>query len=262
MKLVPKNPVELKKMRAAGHLTAGVLDMIGAYVKPGVSTLELNDRCEEFMRRAGGIPATLGYKGYPKASCISVNDVVCHGIPSAGEVLKDGDILNIDVTSIVDGYHGDSSRMYVAGTASPAACALITTTYNAMMAGIETIRSGSYLYEIGNAIEPLAAAHGYSVVREYCGHGLGKIFHEDPMVLHYANRDFPTTRLRTGLTFTVEPMINMGTWKTKLMDDGWTVKTLDGKLSAQFEHTIAVTEDGVEILTGSLAGYTCPPYKN
>ncbi|HEX2859712.1 MAG TPA: type I methionyl aminopeptidase [Alphaproteobacteria bacterium] len=262
MKLVPKNPVELKKMRAAGRLTAGVLDMIGDYVKPGVSTLELNDRCEEFMRRGGGIPATLGYKGYPKASCISVNDVVCHGIPSAGEILQDGDILNIDVTSIVDGFHGDSSRMYVAGKASPEAMKLISTTYNAMMAGIETVKSGSFLYEIGNAIEPLAAEQGYSVVREYCGHGLGKIFHEDPMVLHYANRDFPTNRLRTGLTFTVEPMINMGTWKTKLMDDGWTVRTLDGKLSAQFEHTIAVTEDGVEILTESLAGYTCPPYKS
>jgi methionyl aminopeptidase len=261
MKLVPKNSVELQKMRAAGRLAAEVLDRITPHVQPGVSTLYLNDLMQKDMLEHGAIPATLGYKGYPKASCISVNDVVCHGIPSAKEVLKDGDILNIDVTVILGGFHGDTSRMYVSGSAKPEAMKLITTTYNAMMAGIETVRSGSFLYDIGNAIEPMATREGFSIVREYCGHGLGKVFHEDPMILHYANREFATNRLRSGLTFTVEPMINMGGWKTELLDDGWTVKTADRSLSAQFEHTIAVTEDGVEILTSSPAGFDCPPYK-
>lgn len=261
MKLIPKNGVELQKMRAAGRLAAEVLDLVTPLVKPGVSTLALNDFCNAHMRKHGAIPATLGYKGYPKESCISLNDVVCHGIPSAGEILKEGDILNIDVTAILDGYYGDNSRMYCVGEVSAEAKKLIDVTYDAMMAGIATVKSGSTLNQIGNAIADVAEPHGYGIVRDYCGHGLGKKFHEDPMVLHYANSEFAGIKLRKGLTFTVEPMINTGTWRTVLQDDGWTVKTADGGLSAQFEHSIAVTEDGVEILTLSPAGYTKPPYR-
>jgi methionyl aminopeptidase len=260
MKLVPKNPVEMQKMRAAGKLAAEVLDYITPHVKPGISTLALNDLCHAFIEKNGAVPATLGYKGYPKSSCISVGPVVCHGIPNAGEILKEGDILNIDITVIKDGFHGDTSRMYAAGTPSAADAALIKTTYEAMMAGIAAVHSGSYLYDIGNAIDAVATPAGYGIVKEYCGHGLGRVFHEDPMVLHYANREFSNIRLRNGLTFTVEPMINLGTWRTELQNDGWTVLTADRKSSAQFEHTIAVTDNGVEILTLSPAGYTQPPY--
>jgi len=190
-----------------------------------------------------------------------LNEVVCHGIPNAGEILKDGDILNIDVTAILEGYYGDTSRMYTVGQVSDKAKKLIQVTYEAMMAGINTIRSGSTLWEIGTAMEGVAGPHGYGIVRDYCGHGLGRKFHEDPMVLHYANREFENLRLRKGLTFTEEPLINTGTLRTEMMDDGWTVKTADGGLSAQFEHSIAVTEDGVEILTESPAGFTLPTYE-
>ncbi len=260
MKITPKNPVEIEKMRKAGHVAALTLDYITPFVKAGVSTLELNDKLEAFMRKNGGIPATIGYRGYPKASCISVNQVVCHGIPSAEEVLAEGDILNIDVTAIVEGFHGDTSRMFGVGQVSPAAQTLMQVTYNAMMAGIATLKSGSFLHEIGTAIESVVAPHGYGIVREYCGHGLGRKFHEDPQVLHYANTDFSSTRLRAGTTLTVEPMINMGTWRTHLESDGWRVVTADNKLSAQYEHTVLVTEQGAELLTASPAGYTCWPY--
>lgn len=260
MKLTPKNPIELNHMRAAGKLAAEVLDYITPHVKAGVSTLHLNDLCHAFIEKNNAIPAPLGYRGYPKATCISVNEVVCHGIPSATEILKDGDILNIDVTVIKDGFHGDTSRMYTVGNISPEAQQLIRTTYDAMMAGINTITSGSYLYDIGNAIADVVKPHGYGIVRDYCGHGLGRLFHEDPMVLHYANREFPSVRLRNGLTFTVEPMINLGTHATELQNDGWTVLTVDRKLSAQFEHTLIVADNGPEILTLSPAGYTLPPY--
>jgi len=261
MKMTPKNAVEIAKMRAAGRVAALTLDAVTPLVKEGVSTLELNDFCEKFMRAHGAVPATLGYKGYPAASCISLNQVVCHGIPSRDEILQNGDILNIDVTALLEGFHGDTSRMYGVGQVSPAAQALMATTYQAMMAGIATLRSGSYLSAIGNAIGPVAEAAGYSVVREYCGHGLGRKFHEDPQVLHYTNQEFPTTRLRAGTTLTVEPMINMGTWRTRLHDDGWRVSTADGALSAQYEHTVLVTEQGYEVLTASPAGYTCWPYE-
>lgn len=260
MKLIPKNTTELQKMRAAGKLAAQVLDAVTPLVQAGISTLELNDVMEKMIRDAGAIPATVGYKGYPKASCISLNEVVCHGIPSATEILKNGDILNIDVTVILGGFHGDTSRMYTVGQVTPQAQKLIETTYHAMMAGIATVKSGSKLDDIGNAIESVCAPHGYGIVREYCGHGLGKKFHEDPMVLHYANTQFPSVRLKKGLTFTIEPMVNIGTWRTKTMEDGWRVETADGQLSAQFEHTLAVTEDGAEILTASPAGHTFPPY--
>jgi methionyl aminopeptidase len=260
MRIQPKNAIEIEKMRRAGHVAAATLDYVTPLVKSGVSTLELNDKMETFMRAQGGIPATIGYRGYPKASCISRNEVVCHGIPSAEEILQEGDILNIDVTAIVEGYHGDTSRMYGVGNVSPAARTLMDTTYAAMMAGIATLKSGSLLSEIGTAIEAVAAPHGYGIVREYCGHGLGRKFHEDPQVLHYANSEFGNTRLRKGTTLTVEPMINLGTWRTHVEADGWRVVTADNKLSAQYEHSVVVTEDGYELLTASPAGYTKWPY--
>lgn len=260
MKLTPKNPVELDHMRAAGRLAAEVLDYITPHVQAGVSTLHLNTLIHKYVDAAGAISATVGYKGYKHASCISLNEVVCHGIPSDQIILKDGDILNIDVTVIKNSFHGDTSRMYTVGEITPAAKQLIATTYRAMMAGIDTIKSGSYLYEIGTAIEAVCKPHGYGIVRDYCGHGLGRVFHEDPMVLHYANMEFPQVRLRKGLTFTVEPMVNIGNHRTELQLDGWTVLTADRSLSAQFEHTLIVGDDGAEILTLSPMGYTLPPY--
>lgn len=260
MKILPKNPIEIAKMREAGRIAALTLDAVTPYVQAGVSTKELNDICAKTLREHGAKAATLGYKGYPAESCISLNNVVCHGIPNKDEILKEGDILNIDVTAIVDGFHGDNSRMYGVGQVSDEAANLMRTTYAAMMAGIETLKSGSFLYEIGDAIQTIADKKGYSVVREYCGHGLGRKFHEDPQVLHYANREFPNTRLRAGTTLTVEPMINIGTWRTRLHEDGWRVTTADNKLSAQYEHTVLVTESGYEILTLSPAGYTQWPY--
>lgn len=261
MKLMPKNATELQKMRVAGRIAATVLDEVTAKIRPGVSTRALNDFCAEVMAKHGATPATLGYKGYPRESCISLNEVVCHGIPSPDEILKEGDILNIDVTAIKDGFYGDTSRMYTVGKVSDEAQQLITTTHEAMMAGIATVKSGSKLWEIGTAIEAVTRPFGYGVVRDYCGHGLGRKFHEDPMVLHYANGEFDNIKLRKGLTFTVEPMINKGSWRTELLEDGWRVVTADGSLSAQFEHTIAVGEDGPEILTASPAGFKLPPYE-
>ncbi len=263
MKVKPLNKLALKKMHAAGQLAASVLDFITPHVKVGVSTEKLNQLCHEFTLKHGGISAPLNYKGFPKSICTSINDVVCHGIPSETEILKNGDIMNIDVTVILDGYHGDTSRMFWAGDVSDTAKKLTQTTYDCMMAGINTIHSGSKLSDIGKAIEPLAKKENYGVVREYCGHGIGKIFHTEPMVLHYDYKNpGHDLKFRAGHTFTVEPMINMGgQWQTKLLDDNWTVKTQDGDLSAQFEHTLSVTENGVEIHTLSPEGFTCPPYK-
>lgn len=260
-KIKPKNNVELDKMRVAGKLAAEVLDYITPFVKPGISTNHLNDLCEEYTQKHGAISAPLNYRGFPKSICTSINDVVCHGIPSEKDILKEGDIVNIDVTVIVDGYHGDTSRMFYVGEVSEEAKKLVETTYKAMMAGIRTIKSGSQLANIGWAIENVISPHGYGIVKDYCGHGIGKEFHTDPMVLHYGVNDKRyDVKLKKGTTFTVEPMINVGTYETELMNDDWTVKTADRKLSAQFEHTIAVTADGVEILTLSPKGYTCPPY--
>lgn len=260
MKMVPKNTVELQKMRAAGRMAAMVLDYITPFVVEGANTLDINAKIEAFIEAHGAKSATIGYKGYRHASCISINDVVCHGIPDAKTILTDGDIVNIDVTVIVDGFYGDTSRMYWVGNVSEAAQKLTRVTYEAMMAGINVIKSGVPLNEIGNAIEAHTNPYGYGVVREYCGHGLGRKFHEDPMVLHYATHNPKAPLLRKGVTFTVEPMVNTGTWRTFTEADGWTVKTADGGLSAQFEHSVAVTEDGVEILTLSPMGYTQPPY--
>lgn len=260
MKMVPKNPVELQKMRVAGRVAAEVLDFITPFVKAGISTLELDDKCAAFIKEKGATSATLGYKGYPKNTCISLNDVVCHGIPSAKTVLKDGDILNIDVTVIVDGFYGDTSRMFWVGNVSEEGRKLTMAAYDGMMAGIGSVKGGVLLQDVGGAIDALVSPQGFGIVREYCGHGLGRKFHEDPMVLHYAHQDKNSPRLRKGVTFTVEPMINGGTWRTMTDADGWTVRTADGTLSAQFEHSIAVTEDGAEILTASPMGYKFPPY--
>jgi methionyl aminopeptidase len=244
-----KNDKDIAKMRVAGRLAAEVLDMISDFVVPGVSTEELDRRCNEYIRKVQkATPANVGYHGFPKTLCTSVNGVVCHGIPSPAEVLQDGDIINIDVTVIKDGWHGDTSRMFYAGTPSEAARRLVDTTHDAMMAGIRAVRPGARLGDVGHAIQKLAEAAGYTVVREYCGHGIGRVYHEDPQVLHYGR---PGTGLiiKEGMTFTVEPMINAGEPDVKNLDDGWTVVTADGSLSAQWEHMIAVTANGAEILT-------------
>ncbi|MDR3426574.1 type I methionyl aminopeptidase [Silvimonas sp.] len=249
MPITLKTPEQIESMRVAGRLAAEVLEMISEYVQPGVSTEELDRRCFEYITKIQKtVPANVGYHGFPKTLCTSVNGVVCHGIPSPKELLKDGDIVNIDVTVIKDGWHGDTSRMFYAGTPSPAAQKLVDTTFEAMMAGIEVVRPGATLGDVGHAIQTLAESRGYSVVREYCGHGIGRVYHEDPQVLHYG-RPGTGLRLKKGMTFTVEPMINAGEPGVRSLADGWTVVTRDGSLSAQWEHMIAVTDDGFEILT-------------
>lgn len=244
-----KNDKDIAKMRVSGRLAAEVLEMIAEHVVPGVSTEELDRRCNEYIRKVQkATPANVGYHGFPKTLCTSVNGVVCHGIPSEKEVLKDGDIINIDVTVIKDGWHGDTSRMFFAGTPSLDAKRLVDTTYDAMMAGIRVVKPGARLGDVGHAIQRLAEKAGYSVVREYCGHGIGRVYHEDPQVLHYGR---PNTGLllKEGMTFTVEPMLNAGEADVEQLEDGWTVVTADQSLSAQWEHMIAVTRDGFEILT-------------
>ncbi|WP_283148874.1 type I methionyl aminopeptidase [Silvimonas soli] len=249
MPITLKTPEQIESMRVAGRLAAEVLEMISEYVQPGVSTEELDRRCFEYITKIQKtVPANVGYHGFPKTLCTSVNGVVCHGIPSPKELLKDGDIVNIDVTVIKDGWHGDTSRMFYAGTPSPAAQKLVDTTFEAMMAGIEVVRPGATLGDVGHSIQTLAESRGYSVVREYCGHGIGRVYHEDPQVLHYG-RPGTGLRLKKGMTFTVEPMINAGEPGVRSLADGWTVVTRDGSLSAQWEHMIAVTDDGFEILT-------------
>jgi len=244
-----KNDKDIAKMRVAGRLAAEVLEMIKEYVVPGVSTEELDRRCHDHIRKVQkATPANVGYHGFPKTLCTSINGVVCHGIPSEKDVLKDGDIVNIDVTVIKDGWHGDTSRMYFAGTPSPEAKKLVDTTYEAMMAGIRAVRPGARLGDVGHAIQKLAEGAGYSVVRDYCGHGIGRVYHEEPQVLHYGRKDTGLL-LKEGMTFTVEPMINIGAEDVIQLDDGWTVLTRDGSLSAQWEHMIVVTKSGFEILT-------------
>jgi methionyl aminopeptidase len=244
-----KTPKDIAKMRVAGKLAAEVLEMIGQYVVPGVSTEELDRRCHEHIRKVQkATPANVGYHGFPKTLCTSVNNVVCHGIPSPTEILHEGDIINIDVTVIKDGWHGDTSRMYFVGAPSDAARRLVDTTREAMLAGVRAVRPGARLGDVGHAIQKLAEGAGYSVVRDYCGHGIGRIYHEELQVLHYGR---PNTGLliKEGMTFTIEPMLNVGEPDVASLDDGWTVVTADGTLSAQWEHTIAVTAHGVEILT-------------
>ena len=249
MAVTVKTPDQIEKMRVAGRLAADVLEMIAPHVKAGVSTEELDEICYDYIVKVqDAIPANVGYKGFPKTICTSVNHVICHGIPSPSKTLKDGDIVNIDVTVIKDGWHGDTSRMYLVGKTDVRAQRLCTVSYEAMLRGIEQVRPGATLGDIGHAIQKHVEANGFSVVREYCGHGIGRIYHEDPQVLHYGH---PNTglRLEKGMTFTVEPMVNAGKPHTRLLPDGWTVVTKDHSLSAQWEHTVAVTDDGVEILT-------------
>ena len=248
MAVTIKSPDEQEKMRIAGRLAAEVLDMIGAHVVPGVSTEELDRICHDYIVNVQGtIPANLNYHGFPKVICTSVNHVVCHGIPN-DKRLKAGDIVNIDVTVIRDGFHGDTSRMYYVGTPPAHAQRLAETCFAAMWRGIEIVRPGVRLGDIGHAIQTFAEQHNYSVVREYCGHGIGRIYHEDPQVLHYGEAGTGLT-LEPGMTFTIEPMINAGKRHVRLLPDGWTVITKDHSLSAQWEHTILVTDTGYEVLT-------------
>jgi methionyl aminopeptidase len=245
-------------MRAAGRVAADTLDFITPYVKPGVSTAELDRLCEEFMRAAGSIPGTIDYHGYKHASCISVNHVVTHGVPSATKILRAGDIVNIDVTPKFQGWHGDTSRTYEVGAVSILAARLVRTAHEAMMAGINTVRPGAKLGDVGAAIEAVARAQGFSSVRDYCGHGIGQVMHDAPQVLHYGRAGIGVV-LEPGMIFTIEPMINAGSYQLKTLPDKWTTVTKDRSLSAQFEHTLAVTETGFEIFTlsalaGSLAG--------
>jgi methionyl aminopeptidase len=249
MNVTIKTPAEMEKMRIAGRLAAEVLQVVAPHVKPGVSTAQLDRICHDHIVNVqNAIPANVGYKGFPATVCTSVNNVICHGIPTEAKVLKDGDIINIDVTVIKDGFHGDTSRMYIAGKPSVKAQRLVDVTREAMFRAIRLVRPGATLGDIGNAIQSFAESQRFSVVREYCGHGIGRVYHEDPQVLHYGTAGAGLV-LAEGMTFTIEPMINEGARHTRLMPDGWTVVTKDRSLSAQWEHTVAVTADGVEILT-------------
>ena len=244
-----KSEEDLSRMRIAGLLTRQVLDMIGPHVQPGVTTGELDDICHDFIvNTLDAVPAPLNYRGFPRSICTSVNHVVCHGIPG-DKRLKSGDIINIDITVIKEGFHGDASRMFVAGKAPVLAQRLIETAKECLDLGIAAVSPGARLGDIGATIQACAEARGFSVVREYCGHGIGRGFHEDPQVLHYGTAG-QGLELVPGMTFTIEPMINAGKQQTRLLSDGWTVVTKDHSLSAQWEHTIALTESGVEILTG------------
>jgi len=263
MPIVPKTPAEIAGMRTAGRLAAEVLDFIGPHVRPGVTTGEIDRLCHEYMVQVQGtVPAPLnyappGYRPFPKAICTSVNHQVCHGIPG-DRLLKGGDILNIDVTVIKDGFHGDNSRMYLVGETSIAARRLCEVTYECMWLGIAQVRPGATIGDIGHAIQTHAEKHGYSVVREFCGHGIGRRFHEEPQILHYGK---PGTleRLAAGMTFTIEPMINAGRRDIKELADGWTIVTKDHSLSAQWEHTVLVTANGFEVMTLS-AGTPAPGF--
>lgn len=240
-------------MRKAGKLAREVLDFVTPYVKEGVSTLYLNDICHDFIIKNGAIPAPLNYNGFPKSICTSVNHVVCHGIPSAEKTLKTGDIMNIDVTVILDGYHGDTNRMYTVGKPSILCQRLIDVTYDAMMAGIEQAKPGNTLRDIAIAIEAIVKKNGFSCVRDFCGHGIGKVFHMAPQVVHYNEKESDyqdSVVLEEGMFFTVEPMVNVGTYHTIVSKfDNWTATTRDKKPSAQFEHTIGITKNGNEIFT-------------
>ena len=248
MAITIKTPEEIEKMRTAGRLAAEVLEMIQTRVEPGVTTEDLDRICHTYIVEVqNAVPAPLNYRGFPRSICTSVNHQVCHGIPGAKR-LKNGDIVNVDITVIKDGFHGDTSKMFCVGAPSVLAKRLINITYDALWRGIERVRPGARLGDIGNAIQAFVEDQGYSVVREYCGHGIGREFHEDPQVLHYGE---PRTgvELKPGMTFTIEPMVNAGKRHVKLLPDGWTVVTKDRKLSAQWEHTILVTEHGYEVLT-------------
>ena len=256
-----KTPEEIEKMRVAGRLASEVLDFISPHVRPGISTEELDRLCHEYMVNVQGtIPAPLGYcppgyTPYPKSICASVNHQVCHGIPDA-RLLKEGDVVNLDITVIKDGYHGDTSRMFLVGDVNGTTKRLCQVTYECMWLGIRQVRPGAYLGDVGHVIQKYADKHGFSIVREFCGHGIGRLFHEEPQVLHYG-KPGTLTQLQSGMIFTIEPMVNAGRREVKELDDGWTIVTCDRKPSAQWEHTILVTETGYEVLTQS-AGTPSP----
>jgi len=251
-------PEDFAGMRAAGRLAAETLDMIGEHVRPGVTTGALDRLCHDFIIARDAVPAPLNYRGFPKSICTSINHVVCHGIPGERR-LEGGDVLNIDITVILDGWHGDSSRMYCAGPPSTRARNLIEVTHEALMRGVRMVRPGATLGDIGHAIQTFVEGNRFSVVRDFCGHGIGRRFHEAPNVLHFGRAgDGPV--LKPGMFFTIEPMVNAGRPEVKVLDDGWTAVTRDRSLSAQFEHMIGVTEDGVEVFTHSPAGLDKPPY--
>lgn len=240
---------DIAKMREAGRLAAEVLELIGQYVVPGVSTGELDKICHDHIVNVQkAIPACLGYRGFPKSVCTSINQVVCHGIPSEKKILKNGDIINIDVTVIKDGWHGDTSKMFAVGAVAPHAQRLIDISQECLYLAIDMVKPGARLGDIGHHIQKHAESNYYSVVRDYCGHGIGQQFHEEPQVLHYGTPN-SGLELVEGMTFTIEPMVNAGKHGTKLKSDGWTVETRDGRLSSQWEHTLAVTRDGCEVLT-------------
>ncbi|MCX5578408.1 type I methionyl aminopeptidase [Kaistia terrae] len=251
-------PEAFAAMKRAGQLAAACLDGLADIVKPGVPTDEIDRYVYEFGAAHGALPATLGYRGYTKSTCTSINHVVCHGIPD-DKPLKDGDIVNVDVTFILDGWYGDSSRMYLVGDVKRAAVRLVEVTYESLMRGIAAVKPGNTTGDIGYAIQSYAEAERCSVVRDFCGHGVGKVFHDTPNILHYGNPG-EGVELRAGMIFTIEPMINLGRPHVKVLRDGWTAVTRDRSLTAQFEHTVGVTDTGCEIFTLSPRGYTCPPY--
>lgn len=257
-RIVLHTPADFEGMRRAGRLCAETLDFLAPHVEPGVTTDRLDQLAHEFMTGRGAAPAPLNYRGFPKSICTSINHVVCHGIPGPKR-LADGDIVNIDVTVILDGWHGDSSRMYPVGKTSVKAQRLMDVTYESLMRGIAVVKPGATLGDIGFAIQRYVEGERFSVVRDFCGHGLGKTFHAPPSVLHYGRRG-DGVKLEPGMFFTIEPMVNAGRPDTKILADGWTAVTRDRSLSAQFEHSLGVTEDGCEIFTLSPAGHTKPPY--
>ena len=251
---------KFEKMRLAGNLASKTLDMITDHVKPNIDTNKIDKLCYEFIRDNGGYSAPLFYRGFTKSLCTSLNHVVCHGIPSE-RILDDGDILNIDVTAIVEGYHGDTSRMFYVGEVPVKAKKLVDTTYQSMMNAIKILKPGIKLGDIGYEIQSHVEKNGFSVVRDFCGHGVSNVFHEPPNILHYGKKN-TGQEIQPGMTFTIEPMINAGKYDVKVLNDGWTAVTKDKSLSAQFEHTIGISEDGYEIFTESVKGYNKPPYNN
>ena len=239
---------DFKHMRKAGSLAAKILDQLKNIIYPGISTEKINNFCHNMIIENGAIPAPLGYKGFPKSICTSVNHVVCHGIPSEKKILQDGDIVNVDITVKLNGWHGDSSRMFAVGKINTKTVMLLKTTYESLMRGIQVAKPGNFVGDIGYEIQKYAESKKCSVVRDFCGHGTGKLFHEPPSILHYGNPQ-EGTKIKPGMFFTIEPMINLGNWQVKILKDGWTAVTRDKSLSAQFEHTIGITDDGNEIFT-------------
>ena len=249
---------KFEKMRIAGKVASTTLDMITDHIKPGITTEKIDHICYEFIKDNGAHSAPLFYRGYKKSVCTSLNHVICHGIPG-DRTLEEGDILNIDVTAIVNDYHGDTSRMFAVGEISVKAKNLINSTYESMMNAIKILKPGCKLGDIGYEIQSYVEEKGFSVVRDFCGHGINNTFHEPPNILHYGKKD-TGQELKPGMTFTIEPMINAGKYESKLLNDGWTAVTKDKSLSAQYEHTLGITENGYEIFTESVKGYTKPPY--